>query len=196
MIISIVSYKGGTGKSTTAIHLAGCLAKKGKPLLIDGDLNRSALDWHERGTEPPFTVIDKEQAQRYSSGFDHVIVDTAARPEPRQLKAIVGGCDKLIVTTTPDAFSLAALKPAIMDLNELNAEFSILLTMISPISLAGSMVQRSFQSEGISVFKTMIRRFAAYQKASMNGSLVRDVPDDYAQEAWSDYQNLTKEILK
>src|SRR5262249_60965558 len=123
-------------------------------------------------------------------------LDTARGPEPRQLKAIIGGCDRLIVTTSPDAVSMAALKPAIIDLTALKAEFSILLTMIPPIGYAGQLARQAFEAEGLPVFKAMIRRFAAYQKAGMAGCLVCDAPDIYAQEAWSDYQSLSREILK
>lgn len=197
MIISILSYKGGTGKSTSALHLSGCLSGKGETLLIDGDLNRSALEWAERGDNGlPFKVIDKEQAPKYAGKFDYVVVDTAARPEPRQLKAIAGGCDRLIVTTSPDAVSMAALRPAVHDLLALKAEFRILLTMVSPTGHAGQLAQQAFESEGLPVFKTMIRRYAAYQKAGMSGCLVCDVSDDYAQDAWSDYQSLAREVLK
>ncbi len=197
MIISILSYKGGTGKSTSALHISGCLAKKDATLLIDGDLNRSALEWAERGDNGlPFKVIDKEEAQRYAGQFAHVVVDTAVRPEPRQLKAIIGGCDRLIVATSPDAVSMAALKPAVSDLLALKAEFFILLTMVPPTGYAGQLARQAFEAEGLPVFKTMIRRYSAYQKAAMAGCLVCDVPDDYAQEAWSDYQHLTREILK
>jgi chromosome partitioning protein len=197
MIISILSYKGGTGKSTSALHLSGCLAKKGETLLIDGDLNRSALEWSERGNNGlPFKVIDREEAHRYAGKFEYVVVDTAARPEPRQLKAIISGCDRLVVTTSPDAVSMAALKPAIIDLRTLNAEFSILLTMVPPVGRAGEIARQAFEAQGLPVFKTMIRRYTAYQKAGMSGCLVCDVSDDYAQEAWNDYQHLTKEIFK
>ncbi|NES25300.1 MAG: ParA family protein [Symploca sp. SIO3E6] len=43
MIISIVGYKGGVGKTTTAVHLAGYLQTKVPTLLVDSDKNRSAL---------------------------------------------------------------------------------------------------------------------------------------------------------
>jgi chromosome partitioning protein len=197
MIVSIVSYKGGTGKSTSALHLAGCLSAKGETILIDGDLNRSALDWVARGNNGiPFMVIDKEQAPKFSGRHKYTVVDTAARPEPHRLKAIVGGCDCLIVTTSTDAVSMAALKPAILDLKALKADFRILLTMVSPVGHAGVIAQRAFESEHVPVFKTIIRRYAAYQKASWNGCLVKDVSDDYAALAWSDYQHLAREVLR
>lgn len=196
MIVSILSYKGGTGKSTTALHLAGCLAKRGETLLIDGDLNRSALEWAERGPGLPFKVIDKEETAKYAGKFEYVVVDTAARPELRQLKAIAGSCDRLIVTTSPDAVSLAALRPAIVDLKGLGAEFSILITMAAPVGYAGQFARQALEAEKLPVLKTMIRRYTAYQKAAMAGCLVCDVSDDYAAEAWGDYLNLTKEVLR
>jgi len=54
MIITIVSFKGGVGKTTTALHLAQFLGKRwgrGKTILLDGDPNRSALNWYERGQQ-------------------------------------------------------------------------------------------------------------------------------------------------
>ena len=48
MIIAIVSFKGGVGKTTTAVHLTAFLNDGEKAVLLDGDLNRSASAWKAR----------------------------------------------------------------------------------------------------------------------------------------------------
>lgn len=199
MIISVISYKGGTAKTVTALHLAGCLARNGRVLVADGDLNRSAIEWAERGDGAlPFRVCAWEglAMEQSRNSYRHIILDTPARPEPKRLKGIVEGCDRLILTTTPDAVSLAALRPAIADLFALQADFCVLLTMTPPTGHVGLFAQRAFIEQKFPVYKTLIRRFAAYQKAALNGRLVCDVSDDYAAAGWDDYQRLSREVLK
>jgi chromosome partitioning protein len=58
-----------------------------------------------------------------------------------------------------------------------------------PPSYDGAVAQKTLIDNGLSVFKSQIRRYTAYKKAALHGTLVKDTKDAYAREAWSDYQN-------
>nr|WP_297040766.1 ParA family protein [Thermosynechococcus sp. OHK43] len=71
MIITVASFKGGVGKTTTAIHLAAFLQRQGETLLIDADPNRSATGWAKRGSLP-FEVVDEWRSPTRIRQFDYV----------------------------------------------------------------------------------------------------------------------------
>ena len=49
MIVALLNHKGGVGKTTLALHLAGEWARQGRRVtLIDADPQGSALDWSEQ----------------------------------------------------------------------------------------------------------------------------------------------------
>ena len=196
MIITVASFKGGVGKTTTAVHLAAYLQKKAPALLVDGDANRSATVWGKRGGLP-FKVVDERQAARYARNYEHVIIDTAARPEEDDLKALAGGCDLLIIPVTPDALALDALMLTVKVLQNIGSDsYRVLLTIIPPRpSRDGEEARSTLQQGTLPLFEGGIRRFVAFQKAALAGVPVFSVRDPRAQLAWTDYEKMGKEIL-
>ena len=120
MDITVTNYKGGVGKTTTAIHLAAILQENGPTLLIDGDENRSASIWASAG-KLPFQVARPNQSHKYVRECRHVVFDTKGRPEPQDMADLAEGCDLIVLPTSPKALDLDAVFTTVEVLQELKA---------------------------------------------------------------------------
>jgi chromosome partitioning protein len=196
MITTVASFKGGVGKSTTAVHLAAYLHLRGPTLLIDGDPNRSVTGWSKRGGLP-FPVIDERQAARYARDYQHIVIDTQARPSREDLDALAGGCDLLVIPSTPDALALDALMLTAAALAELGADrFRVLLAICPPRPSRDAEEARAMITEaGLPMFAGEVRRAAAFSKAALQGVVVSSIKDPRAADCWRDYERIGTEIL-
>ena len=89
MYITVTNYKGGVGKTTTAVHLAAFFQRHAPTLLIDGDPNRCATRWADTG-KMPFTIVDREESDYHARNYTHVIKDTEARPGMADFEKLAG----------------------------------------------------------------------------------------------------------
>jgi chromosome partitioning protein len=197
MIVTVASFKGGVGKTVTAVHLAAYLRQSGSTVLVDGDPNRSATGWAGRG-KLPFKVVDERQAVRYAREFEHIVIDTEARPNREDLETLAGGCELLVIPTSPDALALDALLLLVDTLEEIEANrYRVLLTLIPPRpSRDGEQARATLGSAGLPMFQGEIRRLVAFQKAALEGVPVYQVKDPRALQGWEDYRRVGEEVFR
>lgn len=84
MIISVLSQKGGSGKTTISTNLAAALAAAGKNVvLVDSDEQGSARDWAAASDSPEVEVIALDRPGMLASvkrlSADFVIIDGSAK---------------------------------------------------------------------------------------------------------------------
>ena len=197
MTITVASFKGGVGKTTTAVHLAAYLQKKKKTLLIDGDANRSASAYTKRG-QLPFQIVDERGAAKFARDYEHIVIDTEARPDEDDLRSLANGCDLLVIPTTPDAMAIDALLLTVEALRKIKAEnYRILLTVVPPKPNRDAEEARQMLTRNkLPVFKNEIKRLIPFQKASLAGVPVYKIKEPRAEIAWKSYQSVGKEIIK
>lgn len=118
--ISLIAQKGGSGKTTLALHLAAAFSASGaSTLLLDLDPQASAMEWKDARGEPAPEVesivparLGRAVGVARESGADILILDTAPHAEATALEA-ARFSDLILVPCRPSIMDLRALRKTV-----------------------------------------------------------------------------------
>ena len=117
-VIAVLNPKGGTGKTTIAVNVAGGLHKRGyRVLIVDSDPQGTARDWYavqpDAADLPPVIGIDRptlhKNVHTLAPDYDYIVIDGAARLEKIAISA-VRAADIVIIPIRPSGFDLWAIE--------------------------------------------------------------------------------------
>lgn len=190
--IAIVSYKGGVGKTTTAVHLAHYLHEQNEPVtLIDGDPMRWALKWSERGQGFPFPtayLTDSYQATEW------IVVDSQAHPDEDDIREIARRVD-LVVIPVKDIESLEGailMRPILEDTKHI-----AVVNMAPPYPQTdGDEMREALEANGVRTAARTLRHTKGYVTAKHEGTSLLHCSQRGSKAAWLEFAAVAREVVR
>ena len=200
--VAIVSQKGGSGKTTVAVHLAVCAELAGKSAaIIDLDPQASALEWRSRREAETPEVVTATPGQLAAllksaeeNGADLTIIDTAPHSD-RVAIAAAALADLILIPCRPSAFDVAAIGTT-LNLMKLTKALDRTVILLNAAPSRGSITDAAEAglSEIVTVVPVRLHHRAAYSHAINSGNSVEEY--DPHGKAAEEIRALYKWIMK
>ncbi|MAQ45121.1 ParA family partition ATPase [Tritonibacter mobilis] len=203
MIISFLNQKGGVGKTTLSVNVAGCLARQGhRVLLIDADKQGSATTWASLREDAPFQVVSMARANmardalKLAQDYDHTIIDGPPHAEEIARSCIVAS-DFVALPIEPSGLSTWASDLTVRQVKEAQ-EFKPTLKCGFVVSrkigktVIGRDIRNMAAEAGLPILESEIEQRVAFAEGMTMGQTIFEWADD--SNAAREIEHLTKEI--
>jgi chromosome partitioning protein len=174
-IIAVISQKGGTGKTTLALHLA--VAAGNKSAVIDLDPQASAAAWRDlrHAENPPVVSVQPSrlsQALKVAKEADasFVVIDTAPHSEGSALAA-ARAADLILIPCRPALLDLRAVASSV-DIVQLAHKATATAVVINACPPRGSLpdeAEAALKGYGLQIAPVRIGNRTAFVRALIEG---------------------------
>ncbi|MBS1164392.1 MAG: cobyrinic acid a,c-diamide synthase [Proteobacteria bacterium] len=193
MIVALLNQKGGVGKTTLALHLAGEWARQGKRVtLVDADPQGSALDWSEQRARDSgsrsFGVVGlardtlHREAPELARDADHIVIDGPPRVAGLMRSALLAS-DLVLIPVQPSPFDgwasaemLALIREAKIYRPDLVARF--VLNRCGARTVIARETAETLADHDPPLLSARIGQRVAFADAAQSGRLVFEIDEE------------------
>lgn len=193
-VITVFNQKGGAGKTTTSIQLAGTLARhKLKVLVVDMDPQQTSTQWKgcdETGRGLLADVIGLaplgnkvyREIQKQSEKYDVILIDCPPEGDSPAAASSLMVSDLAIIPMPPAPVDIwattlakAAAKAAMVRNPDLQSRV-LLVSYVRGTTLANEVESLLATDEDVPLMASRLARRVAYQECQMMGATVHALP--------------------
>jgi chromosome partitioning protein len=210
-IVAVVNQKGGSGKTTLAMQLAGALAKRDeRVLVVDADPQGTATRWAASASDDtPFPAavvglsaaggrIHREVA-KFISDYAYIIIDCPPAmdsPVP-QSALLVADLGLVPVIPSPlDLWAAVGIRQVIERIKDVNDRLQawLVINELEPRTSLAKEAKEILKEFGIPLMRTALHHRTVYRQSAVFGGTVHQL-GNRAAPAIGEVEALTDEVL-
>ena len=179
--VAIISQKGGSGKTTLALHLATAAALEGRnTAIIDLDPQASAANWSDRrSSELP--VVLSAHASRLAHEMKRVedmegellIIDTAPHSDSAALEA-AKAADLILVPCRPAILDIEAISNTLDLVRTTGTPIFVVMNAVAPQGNEAAEAAEAISGLDVGVCPVQLRQRVAFSRALIGGQSAQE----------------------
>ena len=211
-IITVCNQKGGSGKTTVSMQLAGALArKKHRVMVVDADPQGTATRWAASADdEAPFpaSIVGLSAAsskvhrevKKFVDDYDMIVIDcppAADSPVPQSALLVSDLALVPLIPSPPDLWAAVGIRQVIENVGDINEELKsrLVLNQCQTNTTLAKEALEILPEFGIELAKSRLAQRQVYRQSAAYGATVYDLGSK-AKEAVREISALASEILK
>jgi chromosome partitioning protein len=190
-IIAVVNQKGGAGKTTVAMQLAGTLGRRGyKVLVVDADPQATSSRWAASADDSkpfPATVVGLSAAQgklhrevkKLMADYDYIVIDGPPAADSPIAQSALMIADLALVPVIPsplDIWASVGIRKAIEDAAEINENLKsrLVVNQCQPNTSLTKDILDLLPEFGITMAQSQFHQRTVYRQSAVFGQTVQD----------------------
>lgn len=209
-IITVANQKGGCGKTTVAMGLAGTYGSWGhKVLVVDADLQATASRWAASAPDDaPFPAAVTglaatggklhREVKKYVADYDVIMIDCPPAVESNTPQSALLISDLAIVPVVPspaDLWAARGIRQIIETAQDINESLrSMLIANMLPRTSLGKEAMEALEDFGIPLAESTLGQRTAFREAVLYGAPIQAL-GSRARDATREIEALAHEVL-